>query len=184
MRFNSFRRIAVPLLVATALIGTSSGTALASPDTSDAKIPKVEVKSDFRFDQPIFQDQKTFGSGLTPEQATDPDIKALEVRPLAGCGGRQSSAPVGGAFYLSQDGCSYIGLNSLATRYYSWQLAPFVNSNACVKARGYNHTSAVVWVSAGCGGSGGVNVPWGNVASVAKVQLASMGTTGTTVVWY
>lgn len=172
MLFSSARKISVCIATAALLI-ISSGVANAASDSKVDETSTVDTASLFKSGQPIPS------ASLTSDQAA-----ALDSEMRAGCSGRQSSAPVGGAFYLSQDGCSFIGQNASVTRYYSWQLAQFVNSNACVKARGYTSSSAVTWVSAGCGGSGGVSVPWGAVASVAKIQLSSMGVTGTTIIWY
>ena len=184
MKSSNVTKFSSTLVAAVMLFSLFPGAANASSDSTDGKIPGITVKSDFDFDRPVFQDKKLQDS-LSADQLADPDAKAIEVQPMAGCGGTTSYALAGAAWYLSSDGCSHIGLTDTAQRYYSWQKGQFAPANACVRARGYQYNGAVVWISAGCGTSGVTAVPWGRVASVSKVQVSSMSlVAGTNVIWY
>ena len=79
-------------------------------------------------------------------------------------------------------GCSYLGMNSSATKSYSWYVPVWTNGNACTQGLGYNN-NAPYWGATGCGTGGMQALKWGNTIACPKFKVKSMTGLGTTTYW-
>ncbi|MFD9566981.1 hypothetical protein [Streptomyces sp. NPDC059994] len=52
---------------------------------------------------------------------------------------------------------------------YAWTVTK--GGSVCVKFKGFNAQGAKTWYDAGCGKSGSVQVPWGNVAGEKEIMV-------------
>jgi len=101
-----------------------------------------------------------------------PGQSADMTNAAAACGGTVIGTAGGIWGPVSQGNCSVIGSPG-ATHRYNWQRALFVFTQGCVRARGFNSAGTAVWYSAGCGTSGGVTAPWGNILAMPATQAYS-----------
>ncbi|WP_158507227.1 hypothetical protein [Subtercola sp. Z020] len=57
-------------------------------------------------------------------------------------------------------------------------------TRVCASGLGYNTAYAPIWYGVGCGGSGAVNVPWGNVLAYQKLHAYSINGYGGNINWH
>ena len=100
------------------------------------------------------------------------------------CGSTASFPPFGAYGPESQATCAYYGSQG-AQAGYTWSIAPFSRSEACVSGLGYNAARSPVYFGVGCGKSGAKNVSWGNVAGYQKLKAYATGLlTGGMIAWH
>jgi hypothetical protein len=100
------------------------------------------------------------------------------------CGSTASFPPLGAYGPVSQATCSYLGSPG-AQAGYTWSIAPFSRSQACVSGLGYNAAKSPVYLGVGCGKTGAKNVSWGNVAGYQKLKAYATGLlTGGMIAWH
>lgn len=92
-----------------------------------------------------------------------------------------AAAPPGGAWSGASNGVSLWGSNGLRISY-QWQRGNGLTGLVCAEAKGYVNGVAT-WFGAGCGVSGSVNVPWGNVLAVTQMRFRSISGIGVGVTW-
>ncbi|MFF9510472.1 hypothetical protein ACF1BU_08720 [Streptomyces sp. NPDC014724] len=52
---------------------------------------------------------------------------------------------------------------------YGWKV--FKSGSICVQVKGFNAKGKKTWYNAGCGKSGQITVPWGNVAANKEMKV-------------
>lgn len=82
-------------------------------------------------------------------------------------------------------GCYVLGKKGVKVGY-NWKVNPvpiWGSPAACTQVRGYNSSKKSTWYNAGCGESGSLSAPWGNVASSKAARAKSAKTVVTNVRW-
>lgn len=86
----------------------------------------------------------------------------------ASCGEWMRAGSLPGRWSTVKDGCGHFGRPGLKMGY-SW--AVFRGSSICVKVQGFDSHGRKKWYNAGCGRSGSVKVPWGNVLAEKQMKV-------------
>ncbi|MEW2502384.1 hypothetical protein AB0878_18060 [Amycolatopsis sp. NPDC047767] len=87
----------------------------------------------------------------------------------------QASGIIGKWGPVSKSNCAIFGRPGLRAGY-GWNVQEGTNQSACVQGWGFDakHPKGG-WFSLGCGKSGKMTVPWGNMAANPQVRVKSMG---------
>ncbi|WP_291057706.1 hypothetical protein [Herbiconiux sp.] len=153
--------VAAAMAVTCAAMLIAPGTASASTLTESEATPPVQVEPIDPSD-PVIHTDGTITGG-------DSDLLGTDR-----CGSTASFPPFGGYGPVSQATCAYIGSPG-AMAGYTWSIAPFSRSEACVSGLGYNAAKSPVYFGVGCGKSGAKNVSWGNVFGYQKLKAYATG---------
>ncbi|MCS5713516.1 hypothetical protein NVV95_02990 [Herbiconiux sp. CPCC 205716] len=165
--FPTARTRRVRLYIATAIAVTCAAMSIAPVAASantpfDAEVaPPVQVEP-IDPNDPVIHSDGTITGGDGQILGTDR------------CGSTASFPPFGGYGPVSQATCAYVGSPG-AMAGYTWSVAPFSRSQACVSGLGYNSATSPVYFGVGCGKSGAKNVSWGNVFGYQKLKAYATG---------
>ncbi|WP_163010823.1 hypothetical protein [Streptomyces dangxiongensis] len=85
----------------------------------------------------------------------------------ANCGEWMRAGSLPGRWSTVKDGCGHFGRPGLKMGY---QWAVFRGGSICVKVQGFVNGRAK-WYNAGCGKTGAVKVPWGNVLAEKEMKV-------------
>jgi hypothetical protein len=163
--------VATAIAVTCAAVATGPVAASASTLAEGEATPPVQVEPIDPSD-PVIHSDGTITGGDGHILGTDR------------CGSTASFPPLGGYGPVSQATCAYIGSPG-AMAGYTWSVAPFSRSQACVSGLGYNSATSPVYFGVGCGKTGAKNVSWGNVFGYQKLKAYATGLlTGGMIAWH
>ena len=95
----------------------------------------------------------------------------------AACSGSVYAPPGGGSSAEKTLSCGVFGHPGYR-KGYSWNVATGSNLRVCAQVKGYDANMRATWYYAGCGTSGRVAVPWGNVGASGAFRASSTVLTG------
>lgn len=84
------------------------------------------------------------------------------------CSGWKNAGGLPGKWTTVDDGCSHFGATGMKMAY-GWKV--FKGGSVCVKVKGFNAVGKKTWYVAGCGKTGSVEAPWGNVAAKKEMRI-------------
>ncbi|MFD7067416.1 hypothetical protein ACFV97_09305 [Streptomyces sp. NPDC059913] len=82
--------------------------------------------------------------------------------------GWKNAGSVPGKWSTLDDGCAHFGANGMKM-VYGWKV--FKGGSVCVQVKGFDARGKKTWHGAGCGKSGEITVPWGNVAANKEMKV-------------
>ncbi|MFD4855663.1 hypothetical protein [Streptomyces atratus] len=108
-------------------------------------------------------------AGAAPASASQTVTPAPTTLGAKGvCMGWKNAGSIPGKWSTLNDGCAHFGFKGMKM-VYAWKV--FKGSSICVQAKGFNAKGKKTWYKAGCGKSGKITVPWGNVAANKEMKV-------------
>ncbi|MCX4849206.1 hypothetical protein [Streptomyces sp. NBC_00893] len=82
--------------------------------------------------------------------------------------GWKNAGSIPGKWSTINDRCPHFGSKGMKMGY-AWKV--YKGSSICVQVKGFNAKGKKTWYNAGCGKSGQIKVPWGNVADTKEMKV-------------
>lgn len=90
------------------------------------------------------------------------------MAPKGICSGWKNAVGIPAKWTTLNDGCAHFGAKGMKM-VYGWKV--YKGGSVCVKVKGFNSKGKKTWYDAGCGKSGQIKVPWGNVAANKEMKI-------------